>query len=311
MRERPGGILHEIVPDIVVFDESFVDHAVPFGAFTAWKSWFACWNKPGKATFHSTTFQPNTISTLHFMNCLAKADPDFAGEYREHFQALRTDLSLRAVTFRSYYNPSLYRLIRATGFRTEDVRAAGSFVVVNGRPILDAVSGVACSFRGHNPVAYADEMKTRGVFPETSSAYEAELRRRLQDLTGLDFFLPAVSGATAVENALKLALVAQFPKRHILALKAGFGGKTLLSLTGTANPSYKVHIDPLYADVHYVDPFAPDAVPQLDALLEAHEFAVVQVELIQSVGGVRRVPPNVIRHLDAGRKRVGLLAAGR
>ncbi len=167
LRERPGGILHEIVPDIIVFDESFVDHAVPFGAFTARKSLFACWNKPGKATFHSTTFQPNTISTLHFMNCLAKADPDFAGEYREHFQALRTDLSLRAVTFRGYYNPSLYRLIRATGFRTEDVRAAGSFVVVNGRPILDAVSGVACSFRGHNPVTYADEMKTRGVFPRS------------------------------------------------------------------------------------------------------------------------------------------------
>ena len=53
-------------------------------------------------------------------------------------------------------------------------------------------------------------------------------------------FLPAVSGATAVENALKLALVAQFPERHILALKAGFGGKTLFALTGTANPSYKL-----------------------------------------------------------------------
>jgi acetylornithine/succinyldiaminopimelate/putrescine aminotransferase len=81
----------------------------------------------------------------------------------------------------------------------------------------------------------------------------------------------------------------------------------LLSLTGTANPSYKQHIDPLYADVHYVDPFAPDALAQIDALLEAHEFAVVQVELIQSVGGVRRVPEDVIRHLDAGRKRWGYL----
>ena len=140
-----------------------------------------------------------------------------------------------------------------------------------------------------------------------SSAPEAELRRRLQNLTGLDFFLPAVSGATAVENALKVALVAQFPKRHILALKAGFGGKTLLALTGTANPSYKEHIDPLYADVHYVDPFAPDAEAQIERCLQTHEFAVVQVELIQAVGGVRRVPENVIRHLDAGRKRWGYL----
>ena len=81
----------------------------------------------------------------------------------------------------------------------------------------------------------------------------------------------------------------------------------MLALTGTANPSYKDHIDPLYADVHYVDPFAPDAEAQIDALLETHEFAVVQVELIQSVGGVRRVPDSVIRHLDAGRKRWGYL----
>ncbi len=35
LRSRPGGILQEIAPDIVVFDESFADRAVPFGAFTA------------------------------------------------------------------------------------------------------------------------------------------------------------------------------------------------------------------------------------------------------------------------------------
>ena len=149
---RRGGILREIVPDIVVFDESFVDHAVPFGAFTARKSLFACWNRPGKATFHSTTFQPNTISTLHFMKCLAKADPEFHGRHREELSRdVLTDLSRRGDWFRRYYNPSLYRLIRATGFETQDVRAAGSFVVVNGRPIFDAVGGVACSIRGHNP----------------------------------------------------------------------------------------------------------------------------------------------------------------
>ena len=147
-----GGILHEIVPDIVVFDESFVDHAVPFGAFTARKSLFACWNRPGKATFHSTTFQPNTISTLHFMHC---SGPGRSRIPRSLSQGACTghctDLSRRGDWFRRYYNPALYRLIRATGFNTSDVRAAGSFVVVDGRPIFDAVSGVACSFRGHNP----------------------------------------------------------------------------------------------------------------------------------------------------------------
>ena len=29
----------------------------------------------------------------------------------------------------------------------------------DGRPIFDGVSGVACSFRGHNPATYVDEMR--------------------------------------------------------------------------------------------------------------------------------------------------------
>src|SRR5262249_28976238 len=159
---------------------------------------------------------------------------------------------------------SLYRLIRATGFDTSDVRAAGDFALVNGRRIFDAVSGVACSVRGHNPSTYAQEMAELGNVPD------CEVEARLRDLTGLEHLPPAVSGATAVENALKIALVAQFPRRHVLALKAGFGGKTLLALTGTANPSYKEHIDPLYADVLYVDPFAPDAEAQIEAALEKY-----------------------------------------
>ena len=306
LRNGPRGLLHEIAPDIVVFDDSFVDHAVPFGAFTARRTLFAPWNRPRKSTFHSTTFQPNTISTRHFMSCLADADPEFFRLHAEEFRAFLDDLARRGDGFRRYYNPSLYRLIRAAGLETRDVRAIGSFVVAEGRPIYDVVGGVACSLRGHNPPTYAAE--TRAIAEASDGpAVEAELGNRLRDLTGLGSFLPAVSGASAVENALKVALVAQFPWRHILALKAGFGGKTLFALTGTANPSYKERIGPLYADVHYVDPFAPDALAQIDALLDRHEFAVVQVELIQSVGGVRLIPEAVIRHLDEGRKRRGYL----
>ena len=142
----------------------------------------------------------------------------------------------------------------------------GDFVIVNGQPIFDAVSGVACSVRGHNPATYAEEMEELGSRPPDCRG--GSRGAPATNLTGFGATcLPAVSGATAVENALKVALVAQFPKRHVLALKAGFGGKTLLALTGTANPSYKEHIDPLYADVHYVDPFASDARGQIEAVL--------------------------------------------
>jgi acetylornithine/succinyldiaminopimelate/putrescine aminotransferase len=306
LRGGGRGLLHEIAPDIVVFDDSFTDRAVPFGAFTARRSLFDPWNRPRKSTFHSTTFQPNTISTRHFMSCLAEADPEFFHQHADDFRIFVDDLARRADGFRRHYNPSLLRLIRAAGLETRDVRAAGPFVVADGRPIYDVVGGVACSLRGHNPPTYLDETRTLPG-PEDGLDLEAELGRQLRGLTGLGDFLPAVSGASAVENALKVALVANFPRRHILALKSGFGGKTLLALTGTANPAYKERIGPLYADVHYVDPFAPDALARIDALLDQHDVAVVQMELIQSVGGVRPIPEAVIRHLDEGRRRRGYL----
>jgi len=298
------GILGELVPDVFVFDESFAGDSVPFGAFTARQSLFAAWNAPGKSTFHSTTFQPNTISSRHFMNVLAETDSAFVQRHADELRAISVDVARRGEAFRTHYNPSLYRLIRAAGFETADVRAVGSSVIVNGCSVLDFVGGVACSLRGHNPPGYADDLTS---LDRSDDSVQTELQERLRDLTGLDHVLPAVSGGTAVENALKLALVARFPRRHVLALKAGFGGKTLLSLTTTSNPSYKEGIGPLYAHVHFVDPFAADALSQIDELLGKHEFAAVQIELIQSVGGVRRVPEALVRRLDEGRGRGGYL----
>jgi acetylornithine/succinyldiaminopimelate/putrescine aminotransferase len=303
LRRGPWGVAGELAPDMVVFDESFVNHDVPFGAFTARKALYDHWNRPGKSTFHSTTYQPNTISSLHFMRCQEQEDPEFHAGIARDLERIQADLELRGELFRRLYSPSLYRATCATGFATPNLRAAGSFVLVDGRRIFDGVSGVACSIRGHNPGTYAEEMEGQGTLEDC----QAEIAGRLRELTGLEWVLPAVSGATGVENALKIALAAQYPRRHVLALKAGFGGKTLLALTGTWNRSYKQHIDPLYGDVLYVDPFAPDVMAQIDAALAQHPVAVVQVELIQAVGGVRRIPEEVLRYLEARRPEGGYL----
>ena len=302
-RGSPGAMLREPAPDIVVFDDSFVNHDVPFGAFTARKALFDHWNRPGTATFHSTTYQPNTVSSLHFMRCLEKADPEFHRDIAGELQRIHDNLRARAAAFRRLYSPSLYRAIRSTGFDRADVRATAGSVHVGARRVFDMVGGVACSVRGHNPPSFVEEIESQGHLAEC----RAELSTQLHALTGLECMLPAVSGATAVENALKIALVAQFPKRHVLALKSGFAGKTLFALTGTWNTSYKQHVDPLFDAVLYVDPFAADAVAQIEAVLATHSVAVVQVELVQGVGGVRCVPEEVIRHLDAGRRRWGYL----
>jgi acetylornithine/succinyldiaminopimelate/putrescine aminotransferase len=302
-RRAPQDALQQLKPDIVVFDESFVNHEVPFGAFTARRALYRMWNRPGKTTFHSTTFQPNTICSLHFMRCLEQADPQFHASVAPALEEIQTNLAVRKELFRRVYSPALYKVICATGFDEEDVRAAGDFVYVNGHRIFDCVSGVACSIRGHNPTSYVEEMD---ALPDDEEC-RAELASRLQDLTGLEYMLPAVSGATSVENALKLALIAQLPRRHVLALQAGFGGKTLLSLVGTANPRYKEHIDPLYPDVSYVDPFTPDAKERIEQVLAKHPVALVMVELIQAVGGVRRVPEEIVHFLAEARQKHGYL----
>lgn len=303
LRSVPLGVLSGLPPDVVVFDESFVNRDVPFGAFTARKALYDHWNRPGKATFHSTTYQPNTVSSLHFIRCLERADPEFYAGVAPDLDRIHSDPEVRKAVFGRLYSPALSRAIRATGFDTTDLRAAGDFVFVGGRKVFDGVSGVACSVRGHNPPGYAEEMDALGAPRDC----ESEVAARLRELTGLECVLPAVSGATGVENALKVALAAQFPRRHVLALKAGFGGKTLFALTCTWHPSYKEGVGPLYGEVLYVDPFAHDATEQIDSALAEHPVAVVQVELIQAVGGVRAVPEKVVRHLAEGRQRWGYL----
>jgi acetylornithine/succinyldiaminopimelate/putrescine aminotransferase len=302
-RQGPSDLARAVRPDIVVFDESFVDQQVPFAAFTATPALYRPWMKRGRSTFHSTTFQPNTISSLHFVRCLRTADPEFYATVAVELGWIERDPDCCAALLSALYSPSLCRAINALGFVTLHTRAAGHYVEVAGRKVFDGVAGVACSIRGHNPEAYLEEIAGLGNLPDSLELLAA----RLKELTGLDHVVPAVSGAGAVENALRLGLVAQFPKRHVLAFRGGFGGKTLLALTGTANASYKEYLDPLYEHVIYVDPFTPTALEELEGTLQKYSVAVVQLELIQAVGGVRSIPAPILRYLEAEKQRWGYL----
>jgi acetylornithine/succinyldiaminopimelate/putrescine aminotransferase len=301
-RREPSDFLRGLTPDVVVFDESFTDHQVPFAAFTARKALFAHWNKPGRSTFHSTTFQPNTLSSLHFLRCLERSDPEFYSAVRPELERLRRNPTFCATLLGAFYSPFLARAITTLGFDTLDVQASGHYIVAGGRKIFDGVAGVACSIRGHNPEGYVREVEGVSA-PDLHQA----VCERLRELTGLGHVLPAVSGASAVENALRIGLAAQFPRKWVIAFKGGFGGKTLLALTGTAVTSYKSHLEPLYENVLYLDPFSPTAVRDLESALEKYPVAVVQVELIQAVGGVRPIPAHVLGYLQDNKDRWGYL----
>jgi acetylornithine/succinyldiaminopimelate/putrescine aminotransferase len=290
-------------PDIVVFDDSFVQRHVPFGAFTAAKTLFQHWNRKGFTGFHSTTFQPNTVASLHFLRCLERHDPTFFRRMAKHLDRIRQDQTYRRFIFARHYNPSLARATAALGWDTTGVRASGHYIHVQGRQVFDAVGGVACSIRGHNPSRFREEIENLADCPEAHSL----AAERLRELTGLQYMVPAVSGASAVEHALQLGLVSQHPKNYVLAFNGGFGGKTLLALTGTAKSTHKRHIDPLYEHVLYLDPFRDNALEDLEAALKRYPVGVVQLELIQGVGGVRALPERVIRYLQSQKQRWGYL----
>jgi acetylornithine/succinyldiaminopimelate/putrescine aminotransferase len=299
----PRDVAPRRAPDIVVFDESFVNREVPFGAFAATKRLFRHWNRRGMTTFHSTTYQPNTISTLHLVTCLGKAAPEFIARHRGAIQRIENDPQFRYDTFRDLYSRSLAKLASAAGANGVTVRASGHYVSVSGKRIFDGVAGVACSLRGHNPCTYVSEIQ------ETADLESAgdELADRLANLTGLPRMVPAVSGASAVEHALKLGLASQFPCDWVLALRGGFGGKTLLALTGTWKSTLKAGLAPLYPNVVYVDPFATDAAGAVDRAFRDHPIGVVQLELIQGVGGVRALPAAVIQCLVEVRRNTDCL----
>lgn len=282
-----------LAPDVVVFDGSMTDHVVPFGAFTARPDLYSPWTKKEMSTFHSTTSQPNSISTQHFLKCLERINPRLHARLRPRLDALTVDSRALLKWFRKLYHPTLGRTISGTGFDSPDVTASGHYVRRNNRRYFDGIAGVACSLRGHNPESWADDMRRL----QSRSGARDDVAARLWQLTGLPHHVPAVSGAAAAEQALKLALIAQWPRTHVITLRGGFGGKTLLALTGTERPFYRTGLDPLYPDVTCIDPFAPDAVEQLDQAVRDLPVALIQLELVQGVGGVREIPKALRDHL--------------
>ena len=287
--------------DVAVFDETFA-RGVPFGAFTS--PHLKRWMSAGRGLFHSTTFQPNALAARHFLRCLEADDPALWNDLCGGPTADEPAAVVR--TYRDLYSPSLAKLIRATGFDVPGVRTDGHFVVqgARGPRVFDAVAGVACSVRGHNPPDFVAE-----VFDDAAEddAVPGLLAERLHTLTGLPHHAFTASGGAAVEAALKLALVAASPKKTVVVLRGGFAGKTLLALTGTERPFYRAGLGPLYGPVRYLDPDAPDAAARFDDLIDAGDVAAVLFEPVRGVGGVRPMPPGLLDAVVRRRAVAGFL----
>jgi acetylornithine/succinyldiaminopimelate/putrescine aminotransferase len=172
--------------------------------------------------------------------------------------------------------------------------------------VIDASGTYGVNLQGHNPDDVVDAVVNHH---DVNHDYWSELQSLLQRKTGFAHVLPAVSGATAVEAAIVIGLLAAAPKQKIIALQGGFGGKTLLSLIATSRDRFKTPFGPLYPHVSYVDAFSSDGPDQLMQHLETNDVALVIMETVQGEGGVRACPQEFLDFLHEQKQTHGFLIA--
>lgn len=169
----------------------------------------------------------------------------------------------------------------------------GSYVWdVNRRKYLDALGGIAVNVLGHNYVplvnAIADQAKR---LIHVSNLYyteaQANASAKLSRLTagGKVFF--GNSGAEANEGAIKAtrkyAHTISPEKSQIITALGSFHGRTLATLTATAQEKFHKGFEPLPGGFDYV-PY--NDIAALEEKMSEHTAAVL-LEPIQGEGGVR------------------------
>jgi acetylornithine/succinyldiaminopimelate/putrescine aminotransferase len=181
-------------------------------------------------------------------------------------------------------------------------RGAGVYVWdEDGKRYLDMYAGHAVASTGHAHPRVADaiaEQARRLIF--YSNIVDLEIRHRAAEKLlsyvyahgGISSVLFANSGAEAIENALKMAVL-QTGRKKILAFDGGFHGRTLLATNVTGNEKYRRQA-PYHLDEIEILPFGDAAA--LAAAVDDDTAAVV-IEPIQSMAGCRMAAPEFYQTL--------------
>ena len=212
------------------------------------------------------------------------------------------------------------KLIVPTYRRPELVfeRGSGSWLEDGeGNRYLDMAAGIAVNALGHSDPAWAQLVAEQASkLCHISNLYHSrpqiELAERLVEHSFADRVFFCNSGTEANEAALKFARkwanlaayvraeeagrddAGDAPRRtNFVAFNGGFHGRTMGSLSVTANPNYRTPFGPLIEDVRFID--VHDAAAAREAISE--EVAAVIIEPLQGEGGVRPVDPSFLRLL--------------
>ncbi len=177
-----------------------------------------------------------------------------------------------------------------------------------GREYIDLSAGIAVCGLGHNdPDLVAALVEQAGKLWHTSNIFYSEPPLRLaEELVAASRFAQRVflcnSGAEANEAAIKLVrkwATAQGrapQQRVIVTFRGSFHGRTMATVTATAQPKYQEGYEPLPGGFRYVD---FNDITQLETAMAAGDVAAVMLEPVQGEGGVMPAAPGFLRQVRA------------
>jgi acetylornithine aminotransferase len=168
-----------------------------------------------------------------------------------------------------------------------------------GREYLDFVAGIATCTLGHAHPAFVEAV-TRQIqkLHHVSNLYyipeQGELAKWIVQHSCASRVFFCNSGAEANEAAIKLVrkyahTVLQIEKPIILTARDSFHGRTLATITATAQPKYQKNFEPLVPGFDYVPYNDIGAVEAAISELDEGDYrvAAILIEPLQGEGGVR------------------------
>ena len=177
-----------------------------------------------------------------------------------------------------------------------------------GREYVDFAAGIAVNALGHaHPALIAALTEQAGKLWHTSNAFVSEPPLRLaQALVEASGFARQVffcnSGTEANEAAIKLVRAwagsrGRDPSRRVvLSFRGSFHGRTLGSLTATAQPKYHAGFEPMPGGFRYSD---FNDLAGAEAAMAAGDVCAVLLEPVQGEGGVTPATAEFLQGLRA------------
>lgn len=203
-------------------------------------------------------------------------------------------------------------------------RAQGSYLYTSEGPLIDAISSWWCKSLGHgHPAVIAAIKKQLDRFEHVISAHTTHpaavaLAEQLTEITGKQHVFFASDGSSAVEIAMKLCIhgnqIRGFShKKEFIALKNGYHGETLGTMSISDLDLYKAPYESLGVVCHFIDaPYLNNTSDPLWTNCQEHwelvkkqlesikgnVCAVVLEPILQGAGGMRCYSADFLQRLS-------------